>query len=72
MRQQYYEKFRYRYDTIQIFKRLFQMPSFKANLLKLKGKEFLDKFVNAILSDCSYCLEGGLEALKKVKKHEIA
>jgi hypothetical protein len=38
----------------------------------MKGQEYLEKFVNAILNDCSYCLEGGLESLKQVKKHEIA
>lgn len=38
----------------------------------MKGTEYMDKFVNSILNDCSYCLEGGLDALKKVKKHEIA
>jgi len=39
-------------------------------LKELWGTEYLDKFVNAVLNDCSHCLEEGLEILKKIKNHE--
>jgi len=37
----------------------------------LKGTEYLEKFINSVLNDCSYCLEEGLNSLKSIKKNEI-
>lgn len=71
MRGQYYLKFWYWFDANLAFKWLFKMEIFRQKMRELKGTEYLDKFINAVLNDCSHCLEEGLEVLKKIKKHEL-
>jgi hypothetical protein len=35
------------------------------------GDEYLDRFLNALLNDTSYCLEEGITNLKKIKEYEL-
>ena len=44
----------------------------KQRMKEEAGTEYLDKFLNAVLNDNAYCLEEGINTLKKIKQYELA
>ena len=68
---QFYEKFNFRFDTASVFDRLWKINFYKQKLKELVGTEYLEKFINSLLNDTSYCLEEGLTNLEKIKEFEL-
>lgn len=66
---QFYAKYEYRHYCSRIFKTIFRLEEYK-NSFKNTKSEIIERFINMIMNDSTYCIDEGLANMEKLIKVE--
>lgn len=63
---QFYAKYEYRHYATRIFKVVWRIPVYKEAFLRIVHSELVERFINMVMNDTTYCMDEGLLKLQKI------